>query len=82
VLTIHAADRLRLDDATLLDGGAVAVEGDRIAAVGTLAEVRERFPAARVRQWPGVLGPGRVHEGPLPDAPSPRTPSPGRRRRR
>ena len=72
MLTIHAADRLRLDDATLLDGGAVAVEGDRIAAVGTLAEVRERFPAARVRQWPGVLGPGRVHEGPLPDAPSPR----------
>ncbi|MEY9486965.1 hypothetical protein RKD26_002759 [Streptomyces calvus] len=72
MLTIHAADRLRLDDARLLDGGAVAVEGDRIAAVGTLAEVRERFPAARVRQWPGVLGPGRVHEGPLPDAPSPR----------
>ncbi|GAA3813085.1 hypothetical protein GCM10022403_053430 [Streptomyces coacervatus] len=50
----------------------MAVEGNRIAAVGTLAEVRERFPDARVRRWPGVLGPGRIHEGPLPDAPSPR----------
>jgi hypothetical protein len=25
-----------------------------------------------VRRWPGVLGPARVHEGPLPDAPTPR----------
>ncbi|MET7569563.1 hypothetical protein ABZT04_13830 [Streptomyces sp. NPDC005492] len=62
MLTIHTADK----------GGAVAVEGARIAGVGTLAEVQERFPGARVRSWPGVLGPARVHEGPLPDAPSPR----------
>jgi len=62
VLTIHTAD----------EGGAVAVEGARVAGVGTLAEVQERFPGARVRSWPGVLGPARVHEGPLPDAPSPR----------
>ena len=62
MLTIHTAD----------EGGAVAVEGTRIAGVGTLAEVQERFPGARVRSWPGVLGPARVHEGPLPDAPSPR----------
>ena len=62
MLTIHTAD----------EGGAVAVEGARVAGVGTLAEILERFPGARVRSWPGVLGPARVHEGPLPDAPSPR----------
>ncbi|WP_405862770.1 hypothetical protein OG407_30005 [Streptomyces sp. NBC_01515] len=62
MLTIHTAD----------EGGAVAVEGARIVGVGTLAEIQDRFPAARVRSWPGVLGPARVHEGPLPDAPSPR----------
>ncbi|MFJ9898584.1 imidazolonepropionase-like domain-containing protein [Streptomyces sp. NPDC091280] len=62
MLTIHTAER----------GGAVAVEGTRIAGVGTLAEIQERFPRARVRSWPGTLGPARVHEGPLPDAPSPR----------
>jgi len=62
VLTIHTAD----------EGGAVAVEGARTAGVGTLADVQARFPGARVRSWPGVLGPARVHEGPLPDAPSPR----------
>ncbi|MDF2272819.1 hypothetical protein P2Q00_46645 [Streptomyces coacervatus] len=73
MLTIHAADEVRYGwDSEPVKDGAVAVEGNRIAAVGTLAEVRERFPDARVRRWPGVLGPGRIHEGPLPDAPSPR----------
>jgi hypothetical protein len=62
VLTIHTADA----------GDAVAVEGSRIAGVGTLAEVQKRFPDARVRNWPGTLGPARIHEGPLPEAPSPR----------
>ncbi|WP_043682528.1 imidazolonepropionase-like domain-containing protein [Streptomyces xylophagus] len=62
MLTIHTAD----------EGGAVAVEGARVVGVGTLAEIQDRFPGARVRSWPGVLGPARVHEGPLPDAPSPR----------
>ncbi|MEV7344030.1 hypothetical protein [Streptomyces sp. NPDC093544] len=73
MLTIHAADEVRRawDSAPLKDG-AVAVEGDRVAGVGTLDELRERFPAARVRHWPGVLGPALVHEGPLPEAPSPR----------
>ncbi|MFB7108976.1 hypothetical protein ACFY0A_21085 [Streptomyces sp. NPDC001698] len=73
MLTIHAADEVRADwDAEPVEGGAVAVEGARVAAVGTLAELERRFPHARVRRWPGVLGPARVHEGPLPDAPSPR----------
>ncbi|MFJ9565589.1 imidazolonepropionase-like domain-containing protein [Streptomyces fuscichromogenes] len=71
--TIHAADELRHDwDGAALKDGAVVVEGARISAVGPLADLRERFPEARVRNWPGVLGPARVHEGPLPDAPSPR----------
>ncbi|MFE9772292.1 hypothetical protein ACFYOV_11565 [Streptomyces sp. NPDC005931] len=73
MLTIHAADAVRLTwDAEPLESGAVAVEGGRIAAVGPLDEVERLFPGARVRRWPGVLGPGRVHEGPLPEAPSPR----------
>ncbi|WP_086724559.1 imidazolonepropionase-like domain-containing protein [Streptomyces carpinensis] len=73
MLTIHAGDQVRCAwDAEPLTEGAVAVEGTRVAAVGTLAELRERFPGARVRRWPGALGPARVHEGPLPDAPSPR----------
>ncbi|MFH8468771.1 imidazolonepropionase-like domain-containing protein [Streptomyces sp. NPDC017991] len=77
-LTIHAADELRhsWDDSDPtgdpVKGGAVAVEGDRVAATGSLAELRERFPGARVRSWPGVLGPGLVHRGPVPDAPTPR----------
>lgn len=73
MLTIHAADELRTSwDAEPLKDGAVAVEGSTVAAVGPLAEVADRFPGARVRNWPGALGPGLVHEGPLPDAPSPR----------
>ncbi|MFE0801428.1 hypothetical protein [Streptomyces sp. NPDC058812] len=74
MLTIHAADEVRYvwDDPEPVEDGAVAVEGARIAAVGPLAELVARFPAARVRRWPGVLGPARVHEGPLPDAPTPR----------
>ncbi|MEU5311108.1 hypothetical protein [Streptomyces sp. NPDC021562] len=73
MLTIHAADEVRHDwDGAALEDGAVVVEGGRIAAVGTLADLRDRFPTARVRNWPGVLGPARVHDGPLPAAPSPR----------
>ena len=73
MLTIHAADEVRTGSgAEPIEDGAVAVEGNRIAAVGRLSQVRGRFPQARVRSWPGVLEPGRLHEGPLPDAPSPR----------
>ncbi|MEU8650849.1 hypothetical protein [Streptomyces sp. NPDC048737] len=75
MLTIHAADEVRHvwdDDPAPIEGGAVAVQGTRVAGVGPLAELERRFPGARVRRWPGVLGPARLHEGPLPDAPSPR----------
>lgn len=73
MLTIHAADELRLDwDTEPVRDGAVAVRGDRVVGAGPLSELRERFPEARLRRWPGVLGPALVHEGPLPQAPSPR----------
>lgn len=74
MLTIHTADELRYswDDAGPVEEGAVVVEGGRVAAVGPLAELLERYPGARVRRWPGTLGPARVHDGPLPDAPTPR----------
>ncbi|MFF9776924.1 hypothetical protein ACF1HJ_25110 [Streptomyces sp. NPDC013978] len=74
MLTIHAADEVRRtwDDPEPIKDGAVVVDGTRVVAMGTLAEVQQRFHGARVRHWPGVLGPGRVHDGPLPDAPSPR----------
>ncbi|MBL1081622.1 hypothetical protein JK359_06455 [Streptomyces actinomycinicus] len=71
--TIHAADRVFVTwDAEPIANGAVVVGRDRIGAVGTYEELRERFPQARVRTWPGSLGPARIHDGPLPDAPSPR----------
>jgi cytosine/adenosine deaminase-related metal-dependent hydrolase len=72
--TIHAADELRPAwfGAGPVKDGAVLVAHDRIVAVGSLDELRARHPGARVRRWPGVLGPGRVHEGPLPHAPTPR----------
>ncbi|MFE5035521.1 imidazolonepropionase-like domain-containing protein [Streptomyces sp. NPDC056683] len=72
--TIHTADRLFVTwDAEPVENGAVAVVADRIAAVGAYEDLRERFPGARVRTWPGgALGPARIHEAPLPDAPSPR----------
>ncbi|MEV7977472.1 hypothetical protein [Streptomyces sp. NPDC086519] len=71
--TIHAADRVFVTwDAEPIENGAVLVATDRIAAVGTYDELRARFPRARLRTWPGALGPARVHDGPLPAAPSPR----------
>ena len=75
MLTIHVASQVRrrwADDPEPVEDGAVVVVGELVAAVGPLAELREPFQAARVRTWPGVLGPARVHEGPLPNAPSPR----------
>ncbi|NGO42800.1 imidazolonepropionase-like domain-containing protein [Streptomyces ureilyticus] len=74
MLTIHAAHGLRTawDAEPPIKGSAVAVQGDRVAAVGPLDELRERFPGARVRRWPGVLGPALVHESALPEATSAR----------
>jgi cytosine/adenosine deaminase-related metal-dependent hydrolase len=60
VLTIHAPLAVRLtEDGEPLDGHAAAVEGDRIAAIGPLSGLTAAYPSARVRRWPGLLGPGR-----------------------
>ena len=50
-----------LADACVLPDSAVAVEGERIAGVGSLADLRARFPSAReVDCRRGVLTPGLV----------------------
>ncbi|MCS0602869.1 hypothetical protein NX794_16850 [Streptomyces sp. LP11] len=51
MLTIHADSR----------GRALAVEGELIAATGTLPELSAAYPRARVRAWPGILMPGLVN---------------------
>nr|WP_203607546.1 hypothetical protein [Streptomyces sp. SID11385] len=72
-MTLHTAPLVDAGDGTpVLTGGAVAVSGDRIEAVGPLAALRATYPGARVREWPGRLAPARVHTGPPPAAPSPR----------
>ncbi|SCL60139.1 hypothetical protein GA0070606_3223 [Micromonospora citrea] len=73
MLTLHTAPLLRTGpDAPPTAGAAVAVRADRILAVGPLPELIEAYAGARVRRWPGTLGPGLVHDGPLPAADSPR----------
>jgi cytosine/adenosine deaminase-related metal-dependent hydrolase len=58
VLTIHAAPLVLPVGAAAVVDGAVAVDGDRIAALGAYEEVVAAHPAARVRRWPGLLTPG------------------------
>ncbi|WP_422737581.1 imidazolonepropionase-like domain-containing protein [Micromonospora sp. WMMD729] len=71
--TLHAAPLLRRErDGEPVPGQAVLVSGDRVEAVGPLAELAGAHPEVRVRRWPGTLGPGLLHDGPLPAAPTPR----------
>ncbi|MEU7931850.1 imidazolonepropionase-like domain-containing protein [Micromonospora echinofusca] len=73
MLTLHAAPLLRTaPDAAPVAGAAVAVRADRILAVGPLVELTEAYAGARIRRWPGTLGPGLLHDGPLPAADTPR----------
>ncbi|CAM5497147.1 amidohydrolase family protein [Streptomyces abikoensis] len=60
MLTLHTAGLLLTGapGAAPVPGGAVAVEGDTVAALGPYEEVAAAFPRARVRRWPGVLTPG------------------------
>ncbi|MFI5687711.1 imidazolonepropionase-like domain-containing protein [Streptomyces sp. NPDC051636] len=51
MLTIHADSR----------GRALVVQGEWIAAVGSLEELAAAHPRARVRTWPGILTPGFVN---------------------
>ncbi|MEU1588526.1 hypothetical protein [Micromonospora sp. NPDC005710] len=70
---MHSAALLYLDrDGEPVPEHAVLVSGDRIEAVGPLAELRSAYAGARVRRWPGRLGPGLLHDRALPFAPTPR----------
>ncbi|MEU0547105.1 hypothetical protein [Micromonospora sp. NPDC005979] len=71
--TLHTAPLLRRErDGEPVREHAVLVVGDRVEAIGPLAELTEAYPGVRVRRWAGVLGPGLLHDGPLPAAPTPR----------
>ncbi|WP_420079948.1 imidazolonepropionase-like domain-containing protein [Streptomyces sp. JL4002] len=64
MLTLHTAELLVPGPgAAALPGGAVLVEGDRIARTGPYEEVFSAYPHARVRRWPGVLTPGLLVRG-------------------
>ncbi|WP_449486554.1 imidazolonepropionase-like domain-containing protein [Streptomyces avidinii] len=72
MLTIHTAGLLVTGPARSgpagtgtapLPGGAVLVEGDRIAGVGPYEELAAAYPHARARRWPGVLTPGLLVRG-------------------
>ncbi|MEU7331202.1 imidazolonepropionase-like domain-containing protein [Streptomyces parvus] len=58
MLTIHAAPLVLPVGAAAVVDGAVAVDGDRISAIGPYEEVAAAHPAARVRRWPGLITPG------------------------
>ncbi len=62
MLTIHAAPLVLPVGAAAVVEGAVAVDGDRIAALGPYQEVAAAYPAARIRRWPGLLTPGLVQD--------------------
>ncbi|RLP90604.1 hypothetical protein EAD89_13370 [Micromonospora sp. BL4] len=71
--TLHTAPLLRLTaGGEPMPDHAVLVSADRVEAVGPLAELSGAYPDVRVRRWPGTLGPGLLHDGPLPAAPTPR----------
>ena len=71
--TLHTAPLLRRErDGEPVPEHAALVSGDRIEAVGPLAELSSAYAGVRVRRWPGTLGPGLLHDGPLPVAPTPR----------
>ncbi|MDH6549474.1 hypothetical protein M2164_003702 [Streptomyces sp. SAI-208] len=59
MLTIHTADLVVPGDGRApLPGGAVLVEGRRIAAVEPYEDLVAAHPTARVRRWPGRITPG------------------------
>lgn len=66
MLTVHAAPLVLPVGAAGVDGGAVAVDGDRIVAVGPYDVVTAAHPAARIRRWPGVLTPDCASGTPSP----------------
>ncbi|MFD3550283.1 hypothetical protein ACFWUW_32665 [Streptomyces sp. NPDC058655] len=64
MLTLHTAELLVPGPGSApVPGGAVLVEGDRIARTGPYRELAEAHPHARCRRWPGVLTPGLLVHG-------------------
>ncbi|MGW5342649.1 imidazolonepropionase-like domain-containing protein [Streptomyces sp. NPDC004050] len=64
MLTLHTAGLLVAGrGAEPLPGGAVLVEGGRIAGTGPYEELAAARPHARTRRWPGVLTPGLLVHG-------------------
>ncbi|MER6602862.1 imidazolonepropionase-like domain-containing protein [Streptomyces parvus] len=63
MLTIHAAPLVLPVGAAAVVDGAVAVDGDRIAALGPYEAVAAAHPAARIRRWPGLIAPGLRQDG-------------------
>ncbi|MEU8568582.1 hypothetical protein AB0C51_09510 [Streptomyces pathocidini] len=62
MLTVHAAEVLWAGPGhELVRGGAVVVEGARIAFAGPYEKAVAECPRARVRRWPGLLTPGLVN---------------------
>lgn len=63
VLLISGGTVLTLDAAgTVIENGAVAIEGDRIAAIGTAAELATRYPEARTIPAAGrIVMPGLIN---------------------
>jgi hypothetical protein len=65
VLSLHAADAVEPGGGRPpVADGAVLVDGDRIAAVGTLRALAAEHPAARVRTWAGTLRAGLAEPAP------------------
>ncbi|MFD3329410.1 hypothetical protein [Streptomyces sp. NPDC058701] len=64
MLTLHTAELLVPGPGSApVPGGAVLVEGDRIARTGPYADLAASHPHARCRRWPGVLTPGLLVRG-------------------
>ncbi|MEO6712409.1 MAG: amidohydrolase family protein [Mycobacteriales bacterium] len=61
VSVLHCAPVVLPISAPPIHDGAVAIAGDRIAAVGPREELQAQYADARVRTWRGVLTPGLVN---------------------
>ncbi|MEO6712942.1 MAG: amidohydrolase family protein, partial [Mycobacteriales bacterium] len=61
VSVLHCAPVVLPITSAPIRDGAVAIAGDRIAAVGPREELRALYADAKVRTWRGVLTPGLVN---------------------
>lgn len=61
MLTVHTAPVVLPICTEPITAGAVAVVGDRIAAVGPESDIIGAYADASIRRWPGILIPGLVN---------------------